>query len=245
MMKVNEYLQEKLKRGTVHITLIDPLKQSPEAAGRLALTAQEVGSDLIMVTGLSGLSQRNLLLTTKSIREKISIPLVYSSAGAEALCFSFDAFFFGSLFNSQNTNYFCGGQARAAIILKRLELETISVGYIMVEPGIKVGELDDLELVPRNDYWLAASYAVTAELFGMQMVYFEAGINAAQPIPAGMIRAVKKEISVPLIVGGGIRTAMDARRVRQAGADMVITGTIIENAGYRERLRSILSALKD
>ena len=244
-MNVNQYLKEKLKRGTVHITLIDPMKQSPEAAGRLALTAQEVGSDLILVAGLNGLSQRNLLLTTKCIREKISIPLVYSSAGAEALCFSFDAFFFGSLFNSQNTNYFCGGQARVAIILKRMELETIPVGYVMVEPGIKMGESANIELVPRDNYWLAASYAVTAELFGMQMIYFEAGINAAQPIPAGMIRAVKKEISIPLIIGGGIRTAMDARRVRQAGADMVITGTIIENAGYRERLRSILSALKD
>ena len=87
--------------------------------------------------------------------------------------------------------------------------------------------------------------AVTAELFGMKYIYFDSGLSAAQPIPAGMIRSIKKELTIPLIIGGGIRTAVDARRVRQAGADMVVTGTIIENAGYRERLRSILSALKD
>jgi phosphoglycerol geranylgeranyltransferase len=119
------------------------------------------------------------------------------------------------------------------------------MGYLVVEPGIRIDKSVELELVPRQNFWLAASYATMAELFGMKYIYLEGGTSAAQPIPAGMIRVVKKEISLPLIVGGGIRTAVDARRVRQAGADMVVTGTIIENAGYRERLRSILSALKD
>ncbi len=244
-MSIIDYLDERIGRGTVHITLIDPMKQSPEVAGRLALTAQEVGSDLILVTGLGGLTQRDLLDTTLTIREKISIPLVYSPTGAEALSFSFDAIFFSSLLNSKNTNFVCGGQSKVAIVLKRMEIETLSVGYVIVEPGMKMVDLAKVEPVPRDNYWLAASYAVGAELFGMDYVYFEAGTSAAQPIPAGMIRAVKKEISIPLIVGGGIRTAIDARRVRQAGADVVVTGTIIENAGYRERLRSILSALKD
>ena len=244
-MLISNYLKEKISSGTVHITLIDPMKQSPDVAGRLALTAQEVGSDLILVAGTSGLSQRNLLDTANSIREKISIPVVYSPSGAEALCFSFDALLFPSLLNARNSNFVSGGQSKAAIILKRMEVETISVGYLIIEPGMKIGEAIDIELISRENHWLAASYAVAAELFGMEYIYLEAGIGAAQPVPAAMIKAVKKELSIPLIVGGGIRTAVDARRVRQAGADVVVTGTIIENAGYRERLRSILSALKD
>ncbi len=61
-------------------------------------------------------------------------------------------------------------------------------------------------------------------------------------------QAVKKELKCPLNCsagGGDTYGPFDARRVRQAGADIVVTGTIIENAGYRERLRSILSALKE
>ena len=69
-MSVTQYLKEKVKRGTVHITMIDPMKQSPEAAARLALTAQEVGSDLILIAGLSGLSQRNLLKLPGLLRKK-------------------------------------------------------------------------------------------------------------------------------------------------------------------------------
>ncbi len=245
IMLISNYLKEKSKNGTVHITLIDPMKQSADVAGRLALTAQEVGSDLILVAGMSGLTQKNLLETASAIKEKISIPVVYSPVGAEALCFSFDALLFSSLLNAKNCSFISGGQSKAAIILKRMEVETISVGYLIIEPGMKIGEETDLELIPRDNYWAASSFAVAAELFGMKFIYLEAGISAAQPVPAGMIRAVKKELSIPLIVGGGIRTAVDARRVRQAGADVVVTGTIIENAGYRERLRSILSALKD
>ncbi len=244
-MSVAQYLKDKLKQGTVHITLVDPLKQSAEASSRLAQTAQEVGSDLILVVGLTGLTQANLLETSRVIKEKSTIPVVYSPSGAEALCFTFDAVFFPSFLNSSNAQFVCGGQSQVAVVLKRMEMETIPVGYLMIEPGMKIGESKDINLITRDNYWQASSFAVAAELFGMEYIYLEAGTSAAQPIPAGMIRAIKKELSIPLIVGGGIRTAVDARRVRQAGADIVVTGTIIENAGYRERLRSILSALKD
>ena len=155
-----------------------------------------------------------------------------------------DAFLFLSLLNSQFP-FYLGTHSRIALVLKRLNVETIPVGYILIEPGMKMGEIGEADLVARDDFWRAIGYALTAEFMGMEYVYLDVGNGAAQPVPAGMIRAVKREISVPLIVGGGIRTAIDARRVRQAGADMVVTGTIIENAGYRERLRSILSALKE
>lgn len=244
-MKVKEYLKNKLNQGAVHITLIDPVRQLPEAAGRLAETAQEVGSDLIFIGGSSGVTQRGMMETVDVVKQQANIPVIFFPAGTEALCFNFDAFLFLSLLNSRNPQYITGANSRVAMLLKRFKMELISVGYILVEPGMKLGELGEAELISRENFWKAVEYALTAEFMGMDFVYLEAGNGAAQPVPAGMIRAVKREISIPLIVGGGIRTAIDARRVRQAGADIIVTGTIIENAGYRERLRSILSALKE
>jgi len=244
-MLVLDYLNSRLKKGTVHITLIDPAKQQPEIASRLAIIAQEVGSDLILVGGSSGINQKNLSDTAAAVQAVVDIPVVYFPAGAEALSLDFDALFFLSMLNSGNTKFITGTQSRAALILKRLEIETIPVGYIVVEPGMKVGEVGEAELIPRDNFWLAASYAVTSEMMGMKFVYLEAGSGAHQPVSAGMIRAVKREISIPLIVGGGIRAAVDARRVRHAGADIVVTGTIIESAGYKDKLKAILSALKD
>lgn len=244
-MNTLEYLNNKLKQGTVHITLIDPLRQVPEAAGRLAYTAQEVGSDVIFICGSTGITQRSLVETATAVRGKVSIPIVFFPAGGEALCLDFSAVMYLSMINSRNAQYITGSHSKVSLIFKRLGIEVIPVGYIIIEPGMKVGEVGEAELVSRDNPWKALEYALTAEYMGMKFVFLEAGNGAAQPVPAGMIKAIKQEISVPLIVGGGIRTAIDARRVRQAGADIVVTGTIIENAGYRERLRSILSALKE
>lgn len=244
-MKVNEYLKNKLKQGAVHITLIDPSRQLPEAAGRLARTAQEVGSDLVLIGSTSSTGQRILLETAAAVRQKTTLPVVFLPAGSDSISFNLDALLFLSMLNSRNTRFVSAVHARIALVLKRLAVETISAGYILVEPGMKVGELGEADLITRDTPWSAIGYALTAELMGMDYVYLDAGNGAAQPVPAGMIRAVKRELSIPLIVGGGIRMAADARRVRQAGADIVITGTVIENAGYRERLRSILSALKE
>ncbi len=244
-MKVKEYLKNKLDQGAVHVTLIDPVRQLPEVAGRLAETAQDVGSDLIFIGGSSGVTQRGLMETVGIVRERANIPVIFFPAATGALCFNFDAFLFLSLLNSRNPQFVTGANSRVAMVLKRFDVELISAGYILVEPGMKLGELGEADLIPRENFLKAIGYALTAEFMGMDYVYLEAGSGAVQPVPAGMIRAVKRELSIPLIVGGGIRTAIDARRIRQAGADIIVTGTIIENAGYRERLRSILSALKE
>lgn len=244
-MKIQDYIEEKLQTGAVHITLIDPSRQAPDAAGRLAETAQEVGSDLIFVGGSSGITQRTLSETAEVVKERTSIPVLFFPTGTESVSLNLDAFLFMSLLNSRNSQFISGTQSRLAPVLKRLDVEVISIGYILVEPGMKLGEIGEADLVARDNFWQAIGYALTAQFMGMSYVFLEAGNGAAQPVPAGMIRAVKREIDIPLIVGGGIRTAIDARRVRQAGADIVVTGTVIETAGYRERLRSILSALKD
>ncbi|HSW36719.1 MAG TPA: geranylgeranylglyceryl/heptaprenylglyceryl phosphate synthase [Candidatus Limnocylindrales bacterium] len=244
-MNVKQYLEAKLKQGAVHVTLIDPSRQLPEAAGRLAETAQEVGSDLIFVGGSPGITQRAMSETAEEVKQRASIPVIFFPTGTASISLNLDAILFLSLLNSRNAQFVSGTQSRLALVLKRLEVEVLSTGFILVEPGMKLGEIGEADLLSRDNFWQAIGYALAAQYMGMSYVYLEAGNGAAQPVPACMIRAVKRELSIPLIVGGGIRTAIDARRVRQAGADIVVTGTIIENACYRERLRSILSALKD
>ena len=56
-----------------------------------------------------------------------------------------------------------------------------------------------------------------------------------------MISSVKKCINVPLIVGGGVRDAEAARAVVEAGADVLVTGTVIEKD--QQRLKDIIAAV--
>jgi phosphoglycerol geranylgeranyltransferase len=125
-----------------------------------------------------------------------------------------------------------------------LGVEPISMGYIIVEPGMKVGEVGMAKPIPRSDVHQAAAFALAAEYMGMKLVYLEAGSGAPQPVPSEMIAAVKGTISVPLLVGGGIRDARTAEQVRLAGADVVVTGTVVENSALGEDLRHIIRAAK-
>ena len=136
-MKVNEYIKNKLSQGAVHITLIDPSRQLPEAAGRLAQTAQEVGSDLVLIGASAPTSQRTLMETVEAIKEKTTIPVIFLPSGAEAISFNLDAMFFLSMLNSRNAGFIAASHAGIALVLKKLGVETIPVGYILVEPGMK------------------------------------------------------------------------------------------------------------
>jgi putative glycerol-1-phosphate prenyltransferase len=43
-----------------------------------------------------------------------------------------------------------------------------------------------------------------------------------------MITSVKSEISIPLIIGGGIRDTRTAIRIAKAGADIIVVGNAAE-----------------
>jgi phosphoglycerol geranylgeranyltransferase len=137
-----------------------------------------------------------------------------------------------------------GEQVAGAPVVKKLKLDTIAMGYIIVAPGMKVGEVGEADLIPRDQPKLAVAYALAAQYLGMDYVYLEAGSGAPQAVPAEMIAAVRKAIDIPLLVGGGIRDAETAARAKNAGASVVVTGTVVEHGEYVGRLESIIRAIK-
>lgn len=243
-MTVKETLSEKMKKGTLHMTLLDPAKQDPGAAAEITRTACELGTDAIMVGGSTGVTQENLDKTVQAIKAKVNVPVIYFPSGANAISPYCDAMYFMSMLNSRNLKMVMGEQVAGAPIVRKLKLETISMGYIIVAPGMKVGEVGQADVIPRDQPKLAVAYALAAQYLGMNYVYLEAGSGAPQAVPEEMIAAVRSAINIPLLVGGGIRDAETATRVRKAGANIVVTGTVVENGEYVGRLESIIRAVK-
>ncbi len=61
-----------------------------------------------------------------------------------------------------------------------------------------------------------------------------------------MIAAVKKNINIPLVVGGGIRSAKTAHEKALAGADIIVTGTTFEkDKNVEKTLREIIKAIEE
>jgi phosphoglycerol geranylgeranyltransferase len=240
-MKVLEYLES----DTVHLTLLDPDKQAPDEAGKIALAASNGGTDGIMVGGSQRISQENLDATVKSIKDNTNLPVILFPGGVSGISKHADAIFFMSMLNSRNPYFITGAQAQGAPIVKAVGIELISMGYIVVEPGGAVGKVGEAELVPRDKPEVALGYALAAQYLGMKLIYLEAGSGADSHVPVEMISAVRDAIDVPLIVGGGIRTGEDAKAVKEAGADIIVTGTIVEQtADVEGKIKEITGTLK-
>ncbi len=243
-MTVKDILSEKMRKGTLHMTLLDPAKQDAAAAAEISRTAAELGTDAIMVGGSTGVTQENLDETVKAIKAVVAVPVIYFPSGANAISPYTDAMYFMSMLNSRNLRMVIGEQVAGAPVVKKLKLEAISMGYIIVAPGMKVGEVGEADLIPRDQPKKAVAYALAAQYLGMDYVYLEAGSGAPQAVPAEMISAVRSAIDIPLLVGGGIRDADTAARAKNAGANVVVTGTVVENGEYMKRLESIIRAVK-
>ncbi len=243
-MTFKERLREEMEKGALHMTLLDPAKQSPERAGEISRTASSLGTDAIMVGGSTGVTQHNLDDTVKSIKSRVRIPVIYFPSSAHAISAHCDVIYFMSMLNSRNVKNVIREQVMAAPIVSKLGLEIISMGYIIVEPGMKVGEVGEADLVKRGDAQTAVAYGLAAQFLGMECIYLEAGSGAPDPVPSEMIKAVRSKISIPLLVGGGIRTPEQALAAKQAGANVIVTGTVVENGGYISQLEKIIRAVK-
>jgi phosphoglycerol geranylgeranyltransferase len=243
-MTVKQYLLDRIKKGTIHMTLIDPDKQTPEEAARIALKVKLAGTDAIMIGGSTGITNENLDATAKAVREGSELPTVYFPAGPNAMTKEVDAIFFMSMVNSADPFFVIKAQAGASMYIRKLGIEPISMGYIVIEPGMRVGEIGKADLIKQDEYDKAVGYALACEMLGMDLVYLEAGSGADTPVPLAMITAVRKALSIPLVVGGGIRTPEAAKAARKAGANAIVTGTFVETCSDDELLRSVIRESK-
>lgn len=242
-MIVEEHVQNLLKKGKIHLTLLDPDEQTPQEALKKAKEAVAAGSHGIMLGG-SITNSQDLDATAKIIRENLDTPIILFPGNTTGVSSYAHAIFFMSVLNSTNPYWIIGAQALGAPLVKRTGIQTIPMGYIIVEPGGTAGWVGDAKAIPRNKPDIAVAYALAAEFLGMRFLYLEAGSGVDKPVPTEMIGAVKKYTNHTLIVGGGIRTRDDAQKVAAAGADIIVTGTVVEeSSNVKDRIRNILDGI--
>lgn len=235
------------KEGAVHLTLLDPDSQSPEIAGKMAKEAFLGGTDAIMVGGSTGATGATVEQTVQAIKSVCDLPVILFPGNAAGLAANADAVFFMSLLNSRDVNYITTNQAIGAPIVYKHGIEPISMAYIVIEPGGAAGWVGDARLIPRNKPKLAVAYALAAKYLGMHYIYLEAGSGADKPVPVEMVAAVKKAVgkNTRVIVGGGIRDGITAKERVKAGADMIVTGTIVEQVDdVRGKIEELVKAIK-
>ncbi|MEM4461367.1 MAG: geranylgeranylglyceryl/heptaprenylglyceryl phosphate synthase [Candidatus Bathyarchaeia archaeon] len=237
MGRVEEYLMERIEsKGAIHITLIDPERGSVEKLTDIACRAEKAGTSAIMIGSSTLVSQYMLDELLKEMKPRLSIPTIIFPNNIAALTRLADAIWFMSLLNSDNPYFITGAQALAAPIVKMYGLEAIPMGYIIMGEGGAAGFIGCARPIPYEKPEIAAAYALAAQLLGMRFIYLEAGSGVRRPIPPEAVRIVRSMIDVPLIVGGGLRTSEQIEATAAAGANIVVTGTAVEQVEDIEKL---------
>ena len=243
---VEKYLLKKIQEeGTIHITLVDPEKITPTAAEKMVREAEASRTSAIMVGGSTVTSTQHLDRIVKTIKKAITLPVILFPNNITGISKYADAIWFMSLLNSSDPYFLVGAQTLGAPTIKKFELEPISLGYIVVGESSAVSVGGRAVPIPYNKPELAAAHALTAEYFGMHFVYLEAGSGAKNPVPCEMITAVKKTITLPLIIGGGIKRGEQIKEIARSGANIVVTGTVLEgDDDIKGKLWELVNALR-
>jgi phosphoglycerol geranylgeranyltransferase len=242
---VEKYLLEKIEtEGTIHITLIDPEKVTSAQASRIANKARLSGTSAIMIGGSTFFSTAHLDDVAKAVKHTVKIPTILFPNNVTGISRYADAIWFMSLLNSADPYFLMGAQVLGAPLVRKYRVEPIPLGYIIVGDGGTASVVGKAVPVPYNKPELAAAHALAGQYLGMRFIYLEAGSGVRKPVPSEMARIVKSQISVPLIVGGGIKSRSQALAAASAGADIIVTGNVIENAEVKSKVAEIVDGIK-
>ncbi len=244
MGRIREYiLREIEKHGTIHMTLLDPDKTDIETFVRLGVQAEEAGSSAIMVGGSLGVNERILDNYIEYLKERVSIPIILFPGNLSSISQKADALWFITVLNSSNVYYIIDAQMQASVILYKVyrNLETIPLAYLIVGDGGAVGFVSNARVIPFSRSEIIFAYVLAARYLEYPFLYLEAGSGASRPVPPEIVSRCRALYNGTLIVGGGIRDPDVAYEIAKAGADIIVTGTVVEKEP--EKLRKIVEAV--
>ena len=218
--------QKKKKQFAI---LIDPDKAKLSNLQTTVELAAKYGVDFFLVGG-SLLTEDSLKECILYLKENTDIPVVLFPGNTLQIDGNADAILFLSLISGRNPEMLIGRHVIAAPYIKAANLESIPTGYMLIDNGhaTTASYMSNSTPIPHEKDDIAVCTAMAGEMLGLKLIYMDAGSGADKNIRLSMISKVRKNIQIPLIIGGGIRDAQTAIDICNAGADVIVVGNAIE-----------------
>jgi putative glycerol-1-phosphate prenyltransferase len=235
-------LEARKKHKKQFALLIDPDKFK---SVDIIKQAEDSHVDCIMIGG-SIISSGKFEICVHSIKEKTKIPLVIFPGNYLQISNKADAILLLSLISGRNADFLIGSHVTAAPQLKASNLEIIPTGYMLIGDGRQTSAsyMSNTNPIPSDKYEIAMSTAMAGEMLGLKLIYLDAGSGAEAPVKGSMIKSVRDNISIPIIVGGGIDNEAKATQACKMGADMIVVGNAAEkNAGLIKKISKAIHAI--
>lgn len=228
-MNIFKTIKANCEKGKKMISiLVDPDKISIDECMDIASRSEKSSIDFFFV-GSSILTGSNFEACIRILKSS-SIPVIIFPGNPSQVNDHADGILLLSLISGRNAELLIGQHVQAAPVLRRSSLEIIPTGYMLIDGGSSTSAsyMSGTTPIPHDKDEIAVCTAMAGEMLGLQLMYMDAGSGAKSNISSNMISSVKKNIAIPLIVGGGIRTPDKAAEICNAGADMIVVGNAIE-----------------
>lgn len=179
------------------------------------------------------------------LKDEVRAPVILFPGNVGQFSTHADAVLYLSLLSGRNADYLIGQHVISAVSILNSGVEVVSTGYLLVEGGklTSVEYISNTKPIPRDKVQIALATAVAGELLGMKLIYLEAGSGALFPVQKEMIEIVSDQLSIPLIVGGGIKKPEQMCAAFDAGADIVVVGNVFE--GQPSLINDFVATLKE
>ncbi len=226
------------------IALLDPDRISANKIFKVTRFISDCQVSAILI-GSSLLKTEDFDGFVRQVRDATKHPVILFPGGSHQVSKHADAIFFLSLLSGRNPEFLIGEHVKSVFLIKSYGLEVIPVAYLLISSNnyTAVEYISNTRPIPRNKPEIVVAHALAGEYLGMKAIYLEAGSGAKDPVPSALVKEVRKHISSPLIVGGGIRTVDSAERILEAGADFIVLGNIIEQS--QTRFRKIVECVRN
>lgn len=244
MSRVENYINDELKKHKkICFALLDS-ENFKDITG-VAKKVESLGASAILVGGSSAIDQLDLDKLVISIKSIVSIPVILFPGNVTGVSPNADAILFTSLLNSEDPYFISGAQALGALLVKKYNIEPLPTGYIIIGDNTTAWFIGRAKGIPFEKSNIAVMYSLAAQYLGMRFVYLEAGSGAKKNVSAEMISNVRKYYDGLLIVGGGIKNSSVAKELAEAGADILVVGTLLEqDPDWEKKFNDIVMAIR-
>jgi phosphoglycerol geranylgeranyltransferase len=244
LSRVENYINDELrKHKKICFALLDS-ENFKDITG-VAKKVESLGASAILVGGSSAIDQLDLDKLVISIKSIISIPVILFPGNVTGVSPNADAILFTSLLNSEDPYFISGAQALGALLVKKYNIEPLPTGYIIIGDNTTAWFIGRARGIPFEKSNIAVMYSLAAQYLGMRFVYLEAGSGAKKNVSAEMISNVRKYYDGLLIVGGGIKNSSIAKELAEAGADILVVGTLLEqDPDWEKKFNDIVMAIR-
>jgi len=232
------------QRGAVALALLDPDSKNDHQLQEMTARVAASGFDAILVGG-SLIMDNRFDQRIELIRSICDLPVIIFPGSSRQLSARADAILFLSLLSGRNPQYLIGEQVQSAPTIYSMGLETIPTGYLLLDGGSRsaVEIMSHTAPLPMDKQDIVLAHTLAAQYLGMKMIFLEAGSGAVIHAGVKLLEYIIPYLDIPVIVGGGVRSADSAAELVSAGAAYVVIGTILEENPTADFLKKLTTVI--